>query len=369
MGTLPAKLFAAILDRRVTAWAEAEGLRAEGQFGFRRKRSCAQAAFILRTTIERQRAQGGKLYACFVDFKKAYDLVPRHLLWVKLQRAGLQGWFLQAVQALYADVPMCVKTPAGCTPTFQSLLGVKQGCPLSPNLFGMYVDDIERLMLASAEEMGLPLMHHGRRVPPLLYSDDLVLLSTSPAGVQRQLNALHAYSNAWGLTGNAGKTKVVVFARRCQSAASLADAGIAFTCGAEAISTEDGFKYLGIQFHSSHVFSRAAAARAAAGNRALRAMRRRCTELGLRSPSLHMRMFDYMVQPVLSYGAEVWAPHILAAGQECPGSRVQLSFLRQMLGVRQSTAILVLLAETGRKPLAVQWCVQLARFWNTACCC
>jgi hypothetical protein len=78
-----------------------------------------------------------------------------------------------------------------------------------------------------------------------------------------------------------------------------------------------------------------------------------------------MRMFDCMVQPVLSFGAEVWAPHILVAGQECSSSRVQLSFLRKMLGVRQSTASLVVLAETGRRPIAVHWCAQLARFWNT----
>lgn len=362
VGTLPAKLFASILDCRLSNWAEASRVRAEGQFGFRRKRSCAQAAFVLRTTIERVRARGGKLYACFVDFQKAYDLVPRHLLWVKLQRAGVQGWFLQAVQALYADVPMCVKTPAGCTETFQSLLGVKQGCPLSPNLFGMYVDDLERTILASAADMALPCMHDGQPVPPLLYADDLVLLATTPAGLQRQLNALHAYSNAWGLTVNAAKTKVVVFARRSTSSST---AGAAFTCGGAPITVESEFKYLGIQVHASHAFSRAAAARAAAGTRALHAMRRRCTELGLISPTLHMRMFDTMVLPVLSYGAEIWAPQLVAAAQECANSRVQLSFLRQMLGVRQSTASLVVLAETGRKPLAVHWSLQLARFWNT----
>jgi hypothetical protein len=52
-------------------------------------------------------------YAAVIDFQKAYDSVPRQLLWVKLQRAGLHGRFLQAVQALYADVPMCVKTATG----------------------------------------------------------------------------------------------------------------------------------------------------------------------------------------------------------------------------------------------------------------
>jgi hypothetical protein len=43
----------------------------------------------------------------------------------------------------------------------------------------MYVDDIERTMLADAAAMDLPCMHDGRPVPPLLYADDLVLLATS----------------------------------------------------------------------------------------------------------------------------------------------------------------------------------------------
>ena len=140
--SLPAKLYAAALNRRLSDWAEGAGVRAEGQFGFRSTRSCAQAALVLRTTIERHRARGQPLFAAFVDFQKAYDTVPRHLLWAKLERAGVEGWCLQAVQALYVDVPMCVRSPEGCTKVFQSLLGLKQDCPLSATLFGLFVDDL-----------------------------------------------------------------------------------------------------------------------------------------------------------------------------------------------------------------------------------
>ena len=78
-----------------------------------------------------------------------------------------------------------------------------------------------------------------------------------------------------------------------------------------------------------------------------------------------MRMFDVMALPVLCYGAEVWSPQLVAATQDSSCSRVHLSFLRHLLGVRQSTPSLVVLAETGRLPLAANWTVQLARFWNT----
>ena len=137
--------------------------------------------------------------------------MPRHLLWAKLETVGVGGWCLRAVQALYADVPMCVRTAEGCTDAFQSLLGLKQGCPLSPMLFGLFVDDLAAAVAAEAGA-ALPCLGDGRPVPPLMYADDLACLATTPAGLQRQLDRLEAYAAAWGLTVNVGKTKVVVFA-------------------------------------------------------------------------------------------------------------------------------------------------------------
>ena len=52
---------------------------------------------------------------------------------------GVCGEFLRAAQALYALVPMGVQFADGLSSTFESLLGVKQGCPLSPTLFGIFM--------------------------------------------------------------------------------------------------------------------------------------------------------------------------------------------------------------------------------------
>jgi hypothetical protein len=60
------------------------------------------------TIIERQRARGHPLYNCFVDLKQAFDSAPRHLLWQKLENAGLGGWPLRAVQVFYTTIPMCL---------------------------------------------------------------------------------------------------------------------------------------------------------------------------------------------------------------------------------------------------------------------
>ena len=210
VGTVLAKMYATLLNSRLTKWAEANDLRAAGQAGFRQDHRCSDHLLVLRTVIEQQRIVKASLYTCFVDFKKAYDTVPRDMLWTKLQRLGVHGWFLDVIKALYAEVPMAVKTAQGLTCTFDSVMGVKQGCPLSPTLFGLYLDALEDAMRAKQHLLDAPSLD-GLRLPALLYADDLALGSTSLAGLQAQLDVLHDYARRWGLTVNVEKTKAVIF--------------------------------------------------------------------------------------------------------------------------------------------------------------
>ena len=165
VGTPLAKLYASLLRELLDPWTEQHGLRAWGQAGFRWRHGTTDQALVLRTLVESARSQRRPLFACFVDFQKAYDTIPRARLWRKLERLGVHARMLRAIQALYADVPMLVRgAPEGSVP-FQSRLGLKQGCPLSPLLFGLYVDDYEGGLLADADSNDLPRLGD-RAVPP-----------------------------------------------------------------------------------------------------------------------------------------------------------------------------------------------------------
>ena len=93
--------------------------------------------------------------------------------------------------------------------TLQSTLGVKQGCPLSPTLFGIYIDDFQAELEAAGADLDLPTLC-GVQAPALFYADDLDLVSTSVRGLQAQLDLLESYCKRWRLTVNVKKTKVVV---------------------------------------------------------------------------------------------------------------------------------------------------------------
>ena len=358
VGSLLAKLYASIVNTRLTEWAEVHGLRARGQAGFRRDHRTTDQVFVLRTLIEQARATDTKLHVCFVDFRKAYDSVPRGMLWGKLLHMGVPPLFLAAVQALYADVSMCVRSPDGLSAPFVSTIGVKQGCPLSPTLFGMYVDDLQAVLDADAAHFALPKLQ-GVATPALLYADDLALVSTSAAGLQAQLDALAVYSVRWRLAVNVAKTKATVF---CRARAVGASPQLVYQ-GAQ-VEVVASFRYLGVELHATSPFTFAASLRAESALRAMHAVLARCRALRLRHPRLLLDLYTSLVRPTLLYGAEIWAPGNTCDAALQAGEQVLRRFLRQLLGVRAGTPCAALLGEAGCLPVAHTAAVMVAGFWN-----
>jgi len=81
LGPVLAKVFVMIIESCISQWAETNDLRAKGQAGFKKDFRITDNLFILRTLTEQAKFQKKKLYTYFVDFKKAFDIVLRDLLW------------------------------------------------------------------------------------------------------------------------------------------------------------------------------------------------------------------------------------------------------------------------------------------------
>ncbi len=76
----------------------------------------------------------------------------------------------------------------GLLARFSCGIGVKQGYPLSPLLFGLYLDGLEK-HLDALDGNGSPQLVD-IVVKLLLYANDLALMSETPQGLQKQIDVL-----------------------------------------------------------------------------------------------------------------------------------------------------------------------------------
>jgi hypothetical protein len=298
---------------------------------------------------------------CYVDFKKAYDTVPRDLLWQKLQaRLGIGDTFMHALRALYADVPMAVSSSEGLGPVFHSHLGLKQGCPLSPLLFGLYVDDLELWLAKIGSTASFPLLADTEVVAPM-YADDLGLAALQPPGLQLQLDTLASRSDHDGLTVNVKKTKVVIY-----KAATAKSAPCVFTYKGAEVEQLDDFTYLGVNLHAHRRVAHAADPRAESGMRAAYMLLQQCRDKHVTDAVVQIDLFKSIVLPVAQYGHEVWAPSLLCVAHpdDNPADMLLRWFLRRVLGLRAGTPNDVLLVEAGQLPCHIGFKVSLAKYWN-----
>jgi hypothetical protein len=245
-----AKLYSTIMEQKISTWAESQNKRALGQAGFRPKHSTVDHLVTLRVIMKESRLQGKTLYCCFVDFKKAFDTIPRNELWNRMVEIGMPLEYRAAIARLYEEVRCQLKIDYGFSDYFLSNMGVKQGCPLSPTLFGLCIDKLEKLInkVAKEEKLDGPKLMH-QFILLLLYADDVVLFSYEIESMQRLLGVLETFCECSGLTVNVEKTKMMVVRTiQPQQYPTLIYKG-------EPIQCVQSFKYLGIDVPATNTWS------------------------------------------------------------------------------------------------------------------
>ena len=91
---------------------------------------------------------------------------------------------------MYETISYKIKLKDGYLDPITSNLGLKQGCPLSPMLFNLYIDDVKDIF----DEQCDPVTITDTNISHFLYADDLVLVSLTPEGLQRSLDKISLYS-------------------------------------------------------------------------------------------------------------------------------------------------------------------------------
>ena len=136
------KLFNAVLNERLIKLME--NTISNTQFGFRKNHRTSDSIFVLKSLINKYLHKNkNKIYACFVDLKKAFDSVWRKALLYKLYKAGAGKKIFNIIKGQYEETKSAFKHQEWHSEYFEITQGVKQGDSLSPTLFNLFINDLD----------------------------------------------------------------------------------------------------------------------------------------------------------------------------------------------------------------------------------
>ena len=123
---------------------------------------------------------------------------------LQIDKYGLSLKFIKLIENMYSNILYAVKLSDRITPFFSSTVGVRQGCNLSPMLFNLFINDINKIFEDNIYD---PIHIKDYKVSYLLYADDLLLMSETKSGLIHCLQSLNKYTEKWSLTISEKKRK------------------------------------------------------------------------------------------------------------------------------------------------------------------
>ena len=192
-------------------------------------------------------------------------------------------------------------------------------------LFALFVHDIEDQL---GEKVGVEIGEDCEMllIKMLKFADDMVVVSKTREGLQDGIDKMKD-CDRWGLRMNISKSKVVVF--RKSGRKNKLDT---FKYGDEELEVLQHFKYLGFLFSASGSVLHGISDLRDRGRAAVFSVKRMIHNHKEMKMSSILQVFDAIVMPILLYGCQVWGH-----GNISSIKKLQIKFLKELLGVRDST--------------------------------
>jgi len=327
------KMFEHIITSNLAKFLEDNHLFNKDQFGFRKhlscelqlQRVCQDIAFILDNNEEAD--------LIFLDFSKAFDKVPHHLLLQKLKSYGIQDDIVNIVTSFLTGRTQKVVLDGYSSNPVAVSSGVPQGSVLGPLLFLLYINDLPDNIRSKCR----------------LFADDSLIfrkISTKAdyLALQNDLDEVIYWCNKWHMTLNLEKCEIMhVTSKRNPviNKYSLANHPLTLT---------SSYKYLGLYMennlswnhHINHIINKA--------NKVLYITRQALSKC---STTVKTTAYNSIIRPLLEYSSSVWDPY--QTGQINAIEMVQRKAARFCLNrYKKVDSVSTMLQELNWKPLTLR---------------
>ena len=190
-------------------------------------------------------------------------------------------------------------------------------------------------MADSIDELRIGIKVDKAIINLMMYADDIIVVSPTKVGLQKQLNAIGKYGIEHGIKFNQLKCELLIFhknRKRSQLQESLDHFQGQVTLNNIPIPEVTSFRYLGIIFSedldsTAHLTKRRQAAFA---------MLAKIEKLGFNNgcmkPQIIGNMFKTYIRPVLTYGLEILE---LNCGETKKVQKLEALILKRMIGIKQ----------------------------------
>ena len=304
-----------------------------------------------------------------MDLKKAFDLVPRQLLFAKLEAVGARGRILKVIKDLYWSNSACVRIGNYTTEPFCIESGVMQGSKLGPILFIIFINDL----LKQLHNANLGVQIWNMIISVLGFADDIILLSQSAKNLQKLIDICAEWSKVNGMKFNISKCKVMVLNGRKKQKT--------FTMDNIVLDTVKNYKYLGIKLSSKRLTSLITnhisyiIEKAEKRINCIKHLGFHCD--GLR-PETSIEMYRTLVRPILEYAGQVltYKHHYLGKNELtklteprtdllCKLENFQKKVLKKLIPCPKSTPPALLRIMMGTAPMVGRVeMLKLRYFWR-----
>ena len=325
------KIVAIILNNRLKTFEE-DLENHENQCGFRTGRGCIDAIFTVKMAIKKRSEHGLESWVMFLDLIKAFDRVPRELLWKVLRKIGVPEKLVKILESLHSHFEINFSID-DVTQNLENVIGVKQGDILGPRLFNLFMYAVmltwnqiyNRSLCIFKTKPDFVLTGRSYRargidfsLPDSQYADDTAILFISRELLEEFAPLLIAHFAKFGLSIHVGspekesKTKILFVAAPNSTYAdpkifdnqNLSDVELGNRTFFPIV---DNFEYLGSVLTRKCSDETEITKRITKASNAFGSIRKPIFNNKAITMNSKKRVYEGLILPILLYGAETWS--------------------------------------------------------------